>query len=66
MKPIYQSKTLWVNLVLFLSALLAMPELTALLGESTLQYVVVAQSALNVVLRLVTSQPVSMTGTGGT
>lgn len=60
MKSIFRSRTFWLNVATGLSVLLAMPELTAILGPDALKYVVLIQSAANVILRVLTSQPVSV------
>jgi hypothetical protein len=60
MKNVWESKTVWLNLITALSVILALPELQKLLGADALVYVSLAQSVLNVILRLVTTQPVAL------
>lgn len=54
MKKWYESKTLWLNGLTLLAALLAMPELSAAVGGHV-EALMVIQSAVNIVLRFVTS-----------
>lgn len=56
-KSIFKSKTFWVNLALAVAPLF--PALAPLLNEQVLLQVV---GVVNVVLRLVTSQPVALKG----
>jgi hypothetical protein len=65
MKAIYLSKTLWANVIAAAVAILGIEELKTLLGPNALQYFALAQTVLNIVLRFVTTQPVSLTGDGG-
>ena len=58
MKPIIESRTFWFNLITGVSVFLALPELQSLFGADALKYIVVVQSALNVVLRVMTSTAV--------
>jgi len=60
MKWTVKSKTFWLNAVVLLSAIFALPELTAVLGEGALQYVVIVQSALNLVLRWIGGAPLTL------
>lgn len=60
MKSLFHSRTFWLNVLTGLTVLLAMPELTAILGPNALKYVVLIQSAANVILRVLTSQAVSI------
>lgn len=62
MKPIWQSKTFWFNILTTVAALLASPEIAAFLGPNGMQYIVVAQTALNIILRLLSKDAVSLTG----
>jgi len=64
MKPWYQSKTVIANLILLGVAVLSLSELTAILPEGSLPYVLGVQSLLNLVLRFVTVGPVSVSGRG--
>ncbi len=57
-KPIYTSKTFWVNVVLFLLYLLAYPQLSRYVSP---QVVGGVAALLNLVLRYVTSVPVTLT-----
>lgn len=53
-KPFWQSKTVWVNTLTALAAFLALPQLQEILGPDSLKYVVLAQAAINVGLRVIT------------
>ena len=61
-KAIWQSKTFWFNLVTGLTIFLALPELTAVLPDGSLPYVGLGIAGLNIILRYVTTGPVSLTG----
>lgn len=61
-KPIYTSKTVWMNVIVALSAFLALPELQNILGADALKWVVLTQSGLNVAMRLISTGAVSFTG----
>lgn len=60
-KPFWQSKTIWVNLLVTLSAVLAFvagPEWPVSLGERELALIISAQGVVNILLRLKTGEPV--------
>lgn len=57
-KSIWQSKTFWTNVIVAGSALIAVPELQAVLPDNAMQYLVVAQSVANIGLRIISTQPV--------
>lgn len=60
-KPFWQSKTIWVNLLVTLSAVLAFvagPEWPVALGERDLALIISAQGVVNILLRLKTGEPV--------
>lgn len=54
MKKWYQSKTIWVNALLILGGVLSIPGLGAPTGT-----VAIAGGVINVLLRTITSQPIS-------
>jgi hypothetical protein len=58
-KWILHSKTVWVNVITALTVILALPELQKLLGPDALAITSLAQSVLNIILRVgFTSQAV--------
>jgi hypothetical protein len=61
-KPVWESKTLWVNVLtavaMIIAAAVAQPDL---IPAEAMRYVVFALAAVNIILRLVTSQPVTLT-----
>ena len=59
-KPWYQSKTIWANVLMVASLLLAAPEIQVLFGEHALRIVVAAQVGINIVLRLLTNKALSV------
>jgi hypothetical protein len=63
-KSLFVSKTFWINALTGITVLAASPQITDALGPDGLKWVLIAQSVANVLLRLLTSQPVSVTGTG--
>jgi hypothetical protein len=64
-KPWYTSKTLWVNIIVALVAILELFNvLPVSLPEGAGAWVLFAQSALNIILRVVTDQPLTLTGSG--
>lgn len=57
-KPFWQSKTVWFNVLTGLTLFFALPELQAVLPEGAVQYALLAQAAINIVLRVAfTVQP---------
>lgn len=58
-KPIWQSKTMWVNALTFGAGLASMPGIDILPPEA-MKYVVVFSSAANLALRVVTTQGVTV------
>ena len=56
-KTIFKSKTFWLNLV---AALLALGDQLAGTGLIPLEYLTPAMAILNIVLRLITHQPVTI------
>ena len=68
MKSLYLSKTFLFNLISGLGLFFALPEFTALIPSDYVRYVVLAQAGINILLRYITTQPVSAsigTGSGG-
>jgi len=62
MKPIQQSKTLWINMLVMMVAMLTAAMGTPLIENNPelMAYAVAAMGAINIVLRFVTTQPVSL------
>jgi uncharacterized membrane protein len=60
-KPFWESKTFWVNLVLALIAILELATDALPLPEGSGVWLVFIIGVLNIVLRFVTVQPVSLT-----
>jgi hypothetical protein len=52
MKSVFESKTVWMNALTALSVIFALPELHAVLGPNALVYVSLAQSLVNIMLRV--------------
>ena len=63
-KSIFASKTFWANVVSGAALFMATPELPDMLGPNAMRYTVLAQAGLNILLRFITTQPVSSTGAG--
>ena len=61
-KPIWASKTFWLNAVTMLAGVLAMFGFDFLNIELQGEVVLVAVTVANVVLRFITKTPVSLTG----
>ena len=59
-KSLFASKTFWVNLISGAVLFLALPELSTVLGPDAIRYTTLVQAVLNIVLRLVTVEPVSI------
>ena len=59
MKFALSSKTFWLNLLVLVTAVFALPEFTALVGDGALQYIVAAQAAINIVLRFFGGAPLT-------
>jgi hypothetical protein len=51
-KSVFESKTVWMNALTALSVIFALPELHAVLGPNALVYVSLAQSLVNIILRV--------------
>lgn len=60
MKSIFQSKTFWVNLITFLLVILGQDVLVSIGLTAKLQMVII--TTLNVILRFITNQPVTLVG----
>ena len=56
------SKTVWFNVLTLLSTVVALPEVTGLLPDGALRFVVAFQAIVNVVLRLSTNQGLTTKG----
>ncbi|GEM_PF-5045357 len=59
--PFWKSKTLWVNAITLFVALLAMPNITEIIGADNVKWLVMAQSAANIFLRFITNTAISST-----
>jgi membrane-bound metal-dependent hydrolase YbcI (DUF457 family) len=58
MKPIYQSKTFWVNLLSLVAYVVAFPQINAIIPA---QYAGVILTVVNIILRYFTNQGVTLT-----
>lgn len=63
-KPFYASKTLWLNAVALVVALLSLPELGHVVPEHWLPYIAIATALGNKVLRLLTVTGIKETHRG--
>lgn len=61
MKAFWQSKVFWVNVLSGLAMFFEATEFTNVVSPAALPYVATVVCAINIVLRFVTSQAVSMT-----
>jgi len=52
MKSIFQSKTVWFNVVMFLVALVSLPEFVSLLSPAWVQFSVFLGAVGNLILRI--------------
>ena len=57
-RSIWQTKTVWFNVISAALLIVALPEFAALIPELWIKYVVFAQAAGNIVLRYITTEPV--------
>ena len=57
-RSIWQTKTLWFNVISAALLIAALPEFAALIPELWIKYVVFTQAAGNIVLRYITTEPV--------
>lgn len=64
-KPLWQSKTFWVNLISATIAILEGQQITNIIPADWQAEVIALVFALNIALRYITTQPVSLTGSGG-
>jgi hypothetical protein len=62
MKSLFITKTFWYNVLSALGLILALPELTSLVGVNGLRYVVLLGAIINVLLRWMTTEPVRIMG----
>lgn len=60
-KPIFASKTFWLNIIGLILAMLALPEFVGLIPEAYLPTIMAVQGALNIVVRFLTDSPVKLT-----
>jgi hypothetical protein len=61
-KPFWESKTFWANLIIALVAVLELANVSPLpLPEGSGEWLIFAAGVLNILLRFVTTQPVTMT-----
>ena len=56
---ILHSRTVWLNVITALVLILASPQVPALFGENTLRFVAAFDAGLNIVMRLITTQPLT-------
>ena len=56
------SKTVWFNILTLLATVVALPEVTGLLPDGALRFVVAFQAIVNVALRLSTTQGLKAKG----
>jgi len=61
MKWTVKSKTFWVNILALVAAILAMPELIALFGDTAPQWIIALQAGINIALRWIGGLPLSLT-----
>ena len=61
-KSLLQSKTFWVNLGVFLVAVLGSPAVTGIIPATAMPYILALVAAVNIALRMVTTQPVVLPG----
>ena len=59
-KPIWQSKTFWVNALTLVATVLG--SITGILPPEAAPYIVGVQSVVNVILRFLTERPVTLIG----
>ena len=64
MKSIFRSRTFWFNLLGAVALIVSMPEVTGLLSPDAMKYAVGVGAVVNILLRFVTTQSVSVKGTG--
>lgn len=62
MKPWYESRTLWVNIVSLLSALALLASTSAPITPEQAAWLVFLHAALNIVLRFLTEEPIDVEG----
>jgi hypothetical protein len=61
-KPIWQSKTFWFNVIATGLDVLALTELGGILPKEAAAYITVLQGIGNILLRRISSGPVTLTG----
>lgn len=61
-KPWWQSKTIWLNAIALVVAIITAVTDVLQLSEDATQVVLAVTAALNVILRFFTTQPVAATG----
>ena len=59
MKPWYQSRTIWFNIIFGLTQVLASADVIAVFPPSAVPYTAAAQSILNILLRLISTAQLS-------
>lgn len=59
-KPFWQSKTVWANAITGLSLFFALPELSQVLPAGSMPYLLLANAALNIALRFISSTAVTV------
>ena len=54
-----KSKTMWFNTITLLLAVLSLQEVVAILPQEALRYIVIVNGVGNLILRVLTNQPLS-------
>lgn len=57
-KPWYKSKTVWINILTMIVALLTVPEIGSVVPESAMPYILLITAYANIFLRFITDQPI--------
>jgi hypothetical protein len=60
MKPFYESKTWWTNALVFVIAVLSLPQLGGIVPAEAMPYVGTGAAIANVILRFMTTEPIGL------